>query len=244
TQVPQPSDSTEYVTDEAVYKELDDRLVRAATITSSLEAEQDNDNIDKTQSKATPNKASSSGTTSGGGLKCQETMVDTLAQTMFENVKITQALEITSLKMRVKKLEKKQRSRTYKLKRLYKVGLTAREDSPEDEHNLEVVEDINTAKLIVDVAQANTAGEVNDASITTTDSAAATITTEEVTLAKALVELKASKHKPKKKDQIRLDEEATLKLQAELQAKFKEEKDLKEKKAQKELEANIALIET
>nr|GEW95103.1 hypothetical protein [Tanacetum cinerariifolium] len=41
TQVPQPSGSTERVADEAVYKELDDRLVRVATTASSLEAEQD-----------------------------------------------------------------------------------------------------------------------------------------------------------------------------------------------------------
>nr|GEU43204.1 hypothetical protein [Tanacetum cinerariifolium] len=41
TQVPQPSGSKEYVADEAVYKELDDRLVRDATIAFSLEVEQD-----------------------------------------------------------------------------------------------------------------------------------------------------------------------------------------------------------
>ncbi|GKG11213.1 hypothetical protein Tco_0342613 [Tanacetum coccineum] len=41
--------------DEAVYKELDDSLVRAATTASSLEAEQDSGNIIKTRSKATPN---------------------------------------------------------------------------------------------------------------------------------------------------------------------------------------------
>nr|GEV05325.1 hypothetical protein [Tanacetum cinerariifolium] len=41
TKVPQPSDSIENVSDEAVYKELDDSLVRAATTASSLEAEQD-----------------------------------------------------------------------------------------------------------------------------------------------------------------------------------------------------------
>ncbi|GKG43565.1 hypothetical protein Tco_0482658, partial [Tanacetum coccineum] len=35
-----------------------DSLVRAATIASSLEAEQDSGNIDKTQSKATPNEYS------------------------------------------------------------------------------------------------------------------------------------------------------------------------------------------
>ncbi|GJR08087.1 hypothetical protein Tco_0790739 [Tanacetum coccineum] len=43
------------------------------------------------------------------------------------------ALEIDSLKRRVKKLEKKQRSRTHKLKRLFKVGRSAQVVSSEDE---------------------------------------------------------------------------------------------------------------
>ncbi|GJU08042.1 putative ribonuclease H-like domain-containing protein [Tanacetum coccineum] len=72
--------------DEAVHKELGDSLVRAATTASSLEAEQDSGNINKTQSKATPNESSSLGTTSGGGPRCQETIGDTIAQTRFENV--------------------------------------------------------------------------------------------------------------------------------------------------------------
>nr|GFB63888.1 hypothetical protein [Tanacetum cinerariifolium] len=38
----------------------------------------------------------------------------------LENTKTTQALKIDSLKRRVKRLEKKQMSRTHKLKRLYK----------------------------------------------------------------------------------------------------------------------------
>nr|GEU74895.1 hypothetical protein [Tanacetum cinerariifolium] len=54
TQVPQPSDPMKHVTNEAVHKELGDSLVKATTIASSLEAEQDSDNIAKTQSKATP----------------------------------------------------------------------------------------------------------------------------------------------------------------------------------------------
>nr|GEW92963.1 hypothetical protein [Tanacetum cinerariifolium] len=45
--------------------------------------------------------------------------------------------------------------------------------------------------------------------------------------------------KPKKKDQIRLDEEAALKLQAE----FDEEQRLVREKAKKEQKANIALME-
>ncbi|GKF78791.1 hypothetical protein Tco_0234359, partial [Tanacetum coccineum] len=56
--------------DEAVYKELDDSLLRAATTASSLEVKQDSGNIAKTQSKATPNESSSLGTTSGGGPRC------------------------------------------------------------------------------------------------------------------------------------------------------------------------------
>ncbi|GJR57078.1 ribonuclease H-like domain-containing protein [Tanacetum coccineum] len=86
TQIPQSSGPTKHVANKAVYKELDDSLVRAATTTSSLEAEQDSGNIAKTKSKATPNESSSLGTTSGGGPRRQKTMGDTIAQTRFENV--------------------------------------------------------------------------------------------------------------------------------------------------------------
>ncbi|GJS60721.1 uncharacterized mitochondrial protein-like protein [Tanacetum coccineum] len=54
----------------------------------------------------------------------------------LEKTKTTQHNEIASLKRRVKKLEKKNRSRTHKLKRLYKVGLTARVESSGDEESL------------------------------------------------------------------------------------------------------------
>nr|GEY52094.1 hypothetical protein [Tanacetum cinerariifolium] len=43
TEVPQPSDPIEHVTDEVVHKELGDKLMRAATTASSLEAEHDSD---------------------------------------------------------------------------------------------------------------------------------------------------------------------------------------------------------
>nr|GEV14926.1 retrovirus-related Pol polyprotein from transposon TNT 1-94 [Tanacetum cinerariifolium] len=141
--------STEHVADEAIYKELDDRLVRVATTASSLEAEQDSGNIHKTQSKATPNEASSSRTTLGKEVFVEKEVVDKEA-----NDEVQKDVE-------------------------------------------EVVEDINTIKLIVDAAQVNVAGEVNVASIATTVSVAATIPAEEVTLAKSLVALKDSKPKVK-----------------------------------------------
>ncbi|GJZ07051.1 hypothetical protein Tco_0540844 [Tanacetum coccineum] len=155
THVPQPSDPSENVIDKAVYKELGDSLV-------------------------TLNESSSLGTTSGGGLRCQETIRDTTARTRFESVfkhsndsllargntlrsdedrlklnelmelcttlqqrvldlektKTTHQNEINSLKRRVKKLKKKRSSRTYKLKRLNKVGLSTRVESSSDEESL------------------------------------------------------------------------------------------------------------
>ncbi|GJY70995.1 putative ribonuclease H-like domain-containing protein [Tanacetum coccineum] len=145
------------VADEAVNEEMNSSLKRAATIATSLDAEQDRGNINKTQSKETPNKPSSLRTSSGDGHRCQETMGGIIAQTKSENVsklsndlllargntlrsgkdslklqelmelcttlqsrvlalettKTTQAMEITSLKRRVKKLEKRNRSRTH-----------------------------------------------------------------------------------------------------------------------------------
>ncbi|GKB37657.1 hypothetical protein Tco_0882599 [Tanacetum coccineum] len=89
TKVPQPSGPTDNVVDEAVYEEMDDSLERAATTATSLDAEHDRGNINKTQSKATLNEPSSLGTSSGSGPRRQETIGDTIAQTGFENVSKT-----------------------------------------------------------------------------------------------------------------------------------------------------------
>ncbi|GKA53243.1 hypothetical protein Tco_0746558 [Tanacetum coccineum] len=59
TKIPQSSGPPIKVGDEVVHKELGDRMERAATIASSLEAEQDSGNINKTQSMATLNGSSS-----------------------------------------------------------------------------------------------------------------------------------------------------------------------------------------
>nr|GEV67969.1 retrovirus-related Pol polyprotein from transposon TNT 1-94 [Tanacetum cinerariifolium] len=245
------------------------------TTASSLETKHDNGNIDKSQSKAIPNEASSLGTTLGGGtsdkdgMKLNELMeLCTNLQTKvldLEKTKTTQALEITSLKGRVKKLEKKQSLGEDASKQRRKINdidvdeditLVNDQDDAEifDVNDLhgeevfvekevadkevnnevqkvieEVVEDTNTAKLIVDVAHVSAVGEVNAASIAATklqDKGKAIMIEEPV--------------KPKKKDQVRLDEEVALKLQAE----FAEEQRLIRKRAQKEQEANIAFIET
>nr|GEZ26118.1 hypothetical protein [Tanacetum cinerariifolium] len=58
--------------------------------------------------------------------KLQERVFD------LETTKTTQAMEIESLKRRLKKLKKRKRLQTHGLKRLYKVRLLAREESSKD----------------------------------------------------------------------------------------------------------------
>ncbi|GJU97689.1 hypothetical protein Tco_1326960 [Tanacetum coccineum] len=241
TQVSQPSGPTESVAHEVVHKELGNSLVRVATTASSLEAEQDNGNITKTRSKETPNEYSSLGTTSGGGprgntlrsdedrLKLNELMAlcTTLQSRVldFEKTKTTQANEIASLKMRVKKLEKKRSSRTQKLKRLYKVGLTARVESSGDEEDLgedaskqgkrinAIDADKDITLVFVAGQNENVVEEVVNAAQVSTVATTVTITTKEITLAQALEALKLQ----------------NLRLARE--------------KAEKEKEANVALTE-
>ncbi|GJT87013.1 putative ribonuclease H-like domain-containing protein [Tanacetum coccineum] len=73
------------VADETVYKEWEDRMERAATTASSLEAEQDSGNINRNQSMATLNESFPQGTDLGSGPRCQVTILGGVeAQTMFE----------------------------------------------------------------------------------------------------------------------------------------------------------------
>ncbi|GJX01037.1 hypothetical protein Tco_0184950 [Tanacetum coccineum] len=285
TQVPQPSDPSDNVIDEGVHKELSDSLVRAATTASSLEAEQDNDNITKTRSKATPNESSSLGTTLSGGPRCQKTMGDTIAQTRFENVsklsndsllargntlqsdedrpklnelmelcttlqkkvldlektKTTQANEIASLKRRVKKLKKKRSSRTHKLKRLYKVGLSTRVESSGDEEDLG--EDASKQGRRINAIDA-------DEDITLVN-VKMMLTKKYDSLAQALEALKTSKPKVKgivfQEPGESSPQESYNKFlhnnHGGLQAEFDEEEDEEERLAREKDEANVALTE-
>nr|GEV26983.1 hypothetical protein [Tanacetum cinerariifolium] len=144
--------------------------------------------------------------------------------------------QIASLKRRVKKLEKRNRSRTHKLKRLYKVGLSAKVESYGDEESLSkdaskqgridaIDADKDITLVFVARKNGNVVEEVVDAAQVSTAATTITITTEEIILAQALEALKTSK--PKVKGLF-----------------FKSQKDLQEReRAEKEQEVNIALIE-
>ncbi|GKF90194.1 hypothetical protein Tco_0264157 [Tanacetum coccineum] len=72
---------------ETIHKEREDSVERAATTTSSLEAEQDSGKILRTQSTATPNEPLPKGIGSGGRPRRQETILgETPAQTRFERL--------------------------------------------------------------------------------------------------------------------------------------------------------------
>ncbi|GJV10934.1 hypothetical protein Tco_1352475 [Tanacetum coccineum] len=157
TQVPQPSDPIENVADEVVHKELGDSLVRAATTASSLEAEQDSggpwfqetmgDTIAQARFENVSKHSNDSLLARGDTLQSDEdrlkldelmALCTTLQNRVLdlEKTKTTQHNEIATLKMRVKMLEKKDRLRTHRLKRLYKFGLTATVESSDNKESL------------------------------------------------------------------------------------------------------------
>nr|GEU63845.1 hypothetical protein [Tanacetum cinerariifolium] len=279
--------------DEAVRKELGDILVRVVTTNSSLEAEQDSggpmcqetieDTITQTKFERVSKHSNDSLLARGNTLQSDEdrmkldemmTLCTNLQNRVLdlEQTKTTQKKEIASqqdeiasLKRRVKKLEKRNRSRTHKLKRLYKVGLSTRVESSGDEEGWDV---LGGEEMFVAGQNENGVEEVVDVAQVSIAATTVTITIEEITLAQAFEALSTSKPKvkgivfqepckstttttiiysqqsqdkgkgimieepmkPKKKDQIRLNEEAAKKLQAE----FDEEERLAREKAEKE----------
>ncbi|GKF23592.1 hypothetical protein Tco_0075914, partial [Tanacetum coccineum] len=177
----------------------------------------------------------------------------------LENIKTAQAQEIISLKLRVKKLEKKGGSITHKLKRLYKGRKIDNIDKNAEITLIDETQGRYSDDIMFDVS--NLAGEevfVAEQEVSDKD---ANLSVDEVTLAQALAALKkeqvttptVSSQQPsqvkaqdkgkgimieepmkmKKKYQISLDEELSFKLQAE------EEERLAREKAQREEETNI-----
>nr|GEZ06945.1 hypothetical protein [Tanacetum cinerariifolium] len=234
--VPQPSGPTKSVADEAVHKKYQEAM-RGTIAQTRFER----------VSKQSNNSLLARGNTlrsDDDSLKLDELKVlSTNLQSRvldLEQTKTTQKKEIASqydeiasLKRRVKKLEDKNGSRTHRLKRLYKVGMTTRVESSGDEESLgddasKHGRRINAIDADEDITLISDADkEMFDVDVLggEEDKGKGLMTEEPV--------------KPKKKDQTRLDEEAAKKLQA----KFDEEERLAREKAEKEERANIALIE-
>ncbi|GJX30262.1 hypothetical protein Tco_0238341 [Tanacetum coccineum] len=244
TEIPQSSGPTNNVADEALNEKMDDSSVRAAT--TGLDAEQDSgggsrrqetirDTIAQTGfeniSKTSNDPMLARGNTLRSGkdrLKLEELMeFCTKLQQRFldlENTKTAQAQEITSLKRRVKRLENKNRSKTYGLKRLYKVGLSARIESSKDEglgeedaskqgriDDIDANEDIYLVNVHIDEDMFRVNDLEHDEVVVETEVAYkdVNISVDEVTLAQALAALKitAPSTRPKAKGLIIHEEE-------------------------------------
>ncbi|GJZ27445.1 putative ribonuclease H-like domain-containing protein [Tanacetum coccineum] len=115
----------------------------------------------------------------------------------LENTKTSQGAEITKLKERVKKLERRNKSRTPGLKRLRKVGITTRIESSEDEGLGDQEDASKQERKIVDIDADEEEVEVKKVVSTTevTTVSATTTTVDELTLAQTLIKIKAAKPK-------------------------------------------------
>nr|GEV17676.1 putative ribonuclease H-like domain-containing protein [Tanacetum cinerariifolium] len=163
----------------------------------------------------------------------------------FEKIKTTQQNKIATQQQEIASLKRKDASKQGR--RIDAIDtdeditlVSVQDDADKDMFDVDV---LGGEEMFVARQNENVVKEVVDAAQVSATVTTITITTKEITLAQALEALKTSKPKvkrivfqepepmkPKKKDQIRLDEEAAKKLQA----KFDEQERLAREKAEKE----------
>ncbi|GJZ38366.1 hypothetical protein Tco_0584557 [Tanacetum coccineum] len=211
--------------DETVNEEMDDSLVRAATTASSLEAEQDSGNIDKTRSKAALNEPSSLGTSSALGLsKRVESSEDeglgeedASKQGRIADIDVDAGINLVSTHFDADTdmfgVMLHEPETGTKLQQLLATTITAASTRP-NAKGLVIHEDKQATTLEVSSQQPS--------QVKAKDKGKGIMVEE-------------PKKAMKKKELIRLDEEIASKLQAE----FNEEVRLAREKAEKEEEANI-----
>ncbi|GJS54105.1 hypothetical protein Tco_0627467 [Tanacetum coccineum] len=246
--------------DETVTKKRVDRMERAATTGSSLEAEQDSGNINRTQSMATLNepflKELVQVVVLGAKipywgmqkLKLGQTETKELMELYtklsdrvlnLETTKTAQAKEIAYLKKRVKKLERKRKSRTPGMN-LFKIDMDhATKDVEGDAEQVisAAADEVSTGDAV------NTAGtEVNTASapvttagisVTTAEPSTPLTTTttvikdEDLTIAQTLVKMRSEKSKERGVVMKEPNYELAVRLQAEEQGELTVEENLR-----------------
>ncbi|GJT98470.1 hypothetical protein Tco_1093988 [Tanacetum coccineum] len=115
----------------------------------------------------------------------------------LETTKTNQALEIDSLKRRVKKIEKKKGLRTHKLRRLFKGRKITDLDADADVTFVNEAQGRNNDNLMFDTGVLDKQEVEVEKVVSTTEvtTASATTTIDELTLAQTLIEIKAAKPK-------------------------------------------------
>ncbi|GJS75245.1 hypothetical protein Tco_0725126 [Tanacetum coccineum] len=180
----------------------------------------------------------------------------------LEKAKTAQAKEITSLKKRVKQLEKRRKSRTSGLRRLRKVGSSSRVESSNDA-SLGAQEDaskqgrkIEDLDADAEVTLVNETQEMNDDNLMfdtgvleeqeiefekVVEEPVVSVATTTKSIPVSAAEVVTTASASVKKDQVALDEEMARNLEAQLQPELIKEERLAR---QKEEEANIDLIKS
>ncbi|GJU21981.1 retrovirus-related pol polyprotein from transposon TNT 1-94 [Tanacetum coccineum] len=219
----------------AVHKELGNSLVRVATTTSSLEVKQDSGNINKTQFKASPNESSSPET---------NTVLD------LEKTKTSQHNEIASLKRGSRSLKRElgedasKQGRIDAIDAINKLPLIQTLVSTCTTTTLLTIKTFNDITLAQALKEIKTTKPKMKGVVIQEPGESTTTISSQLSSQQSQDKGKGILIEPvkpmKKKDLIRLDEETALNLQA----KFDKEERLAREKAEKEEEANIALIET
>ncbi|GJU93634.1 hypothetical protein Tco_1318390 [Tanacetum coccineum] len=174
-------------------RRVDDSLVRAATIATSLDAELDRGNINKIRSKARLNEPSFPRTSSSSGPSGED------------RLKLKELMELcTNLQIRVLDLETTKTTQANEIsKGLNPLKMKTDEDMfgvndlDGDEVIVESVDVVNTAEETRSVVEEVTAVTIPVSAATTTTTTTA-ITDVEMTLAQALAELKSAKPKADK----------------------------------------------
>nr|GEV00851.1 hypothetical protein [Tanacetum cinerariifolium] len=213
--------------DEAITKEMYDRLGRATTNASSLEAEQGSGKISKTQTKVTPSGPSSPRTSSEGGPGCHVTMGVVMFRLGLKgyltcpvnhhsekarlqhwrmNSKAVYNKALITLTKRVKKLEKKlkhKRRRAVIDSSKDEDASLDKKDSPKQERMIEEIDEDENTNLVKSSKQGEaheTAGcrkESDDTEVVDFSTASPQKDDDEETLAETLVSIKKSAAKDK-----------------------------------------------
>ncbi|GKA51981.1 uncharacterized mitochondrial protein-like protein, partial [Tanacetum coccineum] len=225
---------------EVVHKERGDRLVRAVTTASSLEAEQNSGNINKTQSKATPNEPSSPRTSSGADLGEDASKQGMRISAIDDDDEITLVSHDVDVndaddEVFVKDVNEGVNVVEEEVEVVNAATSASAAATKITATTIPTVEDYTLAQALADLKSAKpkvkgvVIQELSES--TTTKSSQQPQDKGKEILIKPVKPLK-------KNDQIRADEEVAQRLQAE----FDEEARLAKENANKEQEANITLI--
>ncbi|GKA22288.1 hypothetical protein Tco_0708250 [Tanacetum coccineum] len=219
TKISQSSRTTTLIADETVHEERGDSVERAATNAASLDAEPAQTRFERLSKQCNDPPLSRFNTLRSGedSMKLNELMeiYTRLSKRVLalENIKTAQNLEITNLKKRVKKLEKKKKARTPQLKRSSDTtaGASVSTVEPRTPPTITILiedEDLTIAQTLIKMRSVKSKEKSKEKGISSE------------TIIRPTRGEPEKPVKVKGKDQIAFDEEVARRLEAQMQAEY------------------------